>query len=61
MLAKFSDEDADEVMNEVQEMCRVDSYWLDGPEVDSSDNQGGAKEGWEVMYVRLRGLAVLRE
>jgi hypothetical protein len=58
MLTGFNDKDADDIMEEVQEMCRVDSYWRD--EEDGEAGEGGkAKEGWQVMYVRLRGVAVL--
>lgn len=52
MLSVFSDEEADAMMGQVQEICRVDNYWSDGE---------GGNAGWEVMYVRLRGLAVLQE
>jgi hypothetical protein len=55
-LAAFAEEDADDILNEVQEVCRPDAYWND--ERPGMGSEGGAgKEGWEIMYVRLRGTA----
>lgn len=54
----------DRLMDEVQEICRPDGYWNDshpGSGVPGSDvttpTSGEIKEGWEIMYVRLRGTA----
>ena len=61
----FSGLDADvqdRLMNEVQELCRPDSYWNDSHPGTGVPCPGGAsegaKDGWEIMYVRLRGTAV---
>ena len=52
----------DRLMNEVQELCRPDSYWNDSHPGTGVPGSGGASEGaqdgWEIMYVRLRGTAV---
>jgi len=52
----------DRLMDEVQELCRPDSYWNDshpGSGVTGPDTNiaADAKDGWEVAYVRLRGTA----
>jgi len=47
----------DEILNEVEDICRVDMYWNDGhPGMGEGDVKKG-EEGWELMYVRLRGVA----
>jgi hypothetical protein len=48
------------LMAEVEEICRPDCYWSDsnpgmGLKVDG--RVSGEDDGWEVMYVRLRGKA----
>jgi hypothetical protein len=59
----YSTEEQDRLLNEVQEICRPDNYWNDsypgsGAAGAGSEKSGGeAKEGWEIMYVRLRGTA----
>ncbi|KAK8865596.1 hypothetical protein IAR55_000740 [Kwoniella newhampshirensis] len=63
-LSSFSDQEADEIMDQVSEICRVDNYWSDenpGVGVTSQGQEkqvGKGQEGWEVMYVRLRGVAL---
>ncbi|WWC60636.1 uncharacterized protein I303_103210 [Kwoniella dejecticola CBS 10117] len=71
-LSTLSDEDAQSVLDEVVQICRVDNYWSDAhpgsginPRSDSESNdkdkdkdKGDMREGWEVMYVRLRGIAI---
>ncbi|WVR05582.1 hypothetical protein IAU60_002601 [Kwoniella sp. DSM 27419] len=71
-LSTFSDEEAKDIIDEVVDICRVDNYWSDecpgigvapAPAVPGSRRQDGdmtgeAKtDGWEVFYVRLRGVA----
>lgn len=59
-LAKFSDEEADEMMREVVETCRPDCYWCDDhPGVGAQPCAGTqpGNSGWVVHYVRLRGCA----
>jgi hypothetical protein len=58
-LSSYSQKDADEIMLEVSDLARPDAYWC------SAAPGSGAKvplapsdeEGWEIMYVRLRGTA----
>jgi hypothetical protein len=49
----------DEITKEVEDVCRVDMYWNDAypgmGEGESAEEQG--EDGWEMMYVRLRGVA----
>lgn len=60
MLSGFDPAKTDQLVSNVVEMCRPAMYW-------STDNVGmGVKpvkedgeHGWEVMYVRLRGIATL--
>lgn len=55
--AAFSDNEANELMKEVQELCRPDAYWsveTPGRGMISTDSKS---DGWEIMYVRLRGMA----
>ncbi|THV01895.1 S-adenosyl-L-methionine-dependent methyltransferase [Dendrothele bispora CBS 962.96] len=47
-LKNLADEEAESVMGEVEDMCKVDLHYGDGKD-----------EGWEVMYVRLRFAAKL--
>jgi hypothetical protein len=49
----FDDETAEKYMEEVQEIVRPDCYWRD----DQDEGGEGRAEGWELMYVRLRGSA----
>lgn len=47
----------DEILKEVEDVSRVDMYWNDGhPGMGEGDVEKG-EEGWELMYVRLRGVA----
>jgi len=62
--ASFGDEDTEVSLSEVEEMCRPDAYWsLDNPGMGMKPDEGiGALQesstyGWEIMYVRLRGIA----
>jgi hypothetical protein len=60
---QFDTAEQDQLIHEVQEICRPDNYWNDaypGSGVASgSGREDGktAKDGWEIMYVRLRGSA----
>lgn len=65
-LTGLDDSTAEEIIEEVEEICRVDMYWNNahpGMGVTSSrtatgsDGSAEGQEGWEVMYVRLRGKA----
>ncbi|ODO12094.1 hypothetical protein I350_00880 [Cryptococcus amylolentus CBS 6273] len=59
-LSSFSDTDAATIMQEVAEIARVDNYWSvenPGMGVKGQEGQEAQEEGWEVMYVRLRGVA----
>ncbi|WVF70976.1 hypothetical protein IAT40_005772 [Kwoniella sp. CBS 6097] len=84
-LSSFDDPTADEILDDVVDICKVDNYWsVDVPgigveveverskEGDRNENrnvngarkdgaQGEKQEGWEVMYVRLRGSAIKPE
>jgi hypothetical protein len=49
---------ADEIIQNVEDMCRVDMYWsMDSPGMAVEKSTSGAEDGWEIMYVRLRGKA----
>ncbi|RXK37359.1 hypothetical protein M231_05346 [Tremella mesenterica] len=67
----LSESEAVKLMEEIQEDCRVDCYWsssspgigiksdvLTEGEIKEKQEKGEKKEGWEIMYVRLRGLLV---
>ncbi|EIW73104.1 hypothetical protein TREMEDRAFT_26852 [Tremella mesenterica DSM 1558] len=57
----LSESEAVKLMEEIQEDCRVDCYWSSsspGIGIKSDQEKGEKKEGWEIMYVRLRGLLV---
>ncbi|WVQ85734.1 hypothetical protein IAT38_007901 [Cryptococcus sp. DSM 104549] len=56
-LSTFSDEDAAAIMHETAELSRVDAYWSDENVGMGVPGKAGGEEGWEVMYVRLRGVA----
>lgn len=60
-MASYSQQEADVMMGEVSEMTHPDSFWSDaapGSAVLSGQLGGeGYKSGWEIMYVRLRGVA----
>lgn len=50
---------ADKILEKVEEECRVDMYWnMDSPGMAVEKAGGGVEDGWEIMYVRLRGKAV---
>ncbi|ORX35448.1 S-adenosyl-L-methionine-dependent methyltransferase [Kockovaella imperatae] len=68
--ASFSKTEADELLEQVQDICRPSCYWkLDSPgQGRAKDEQAaisagagergwGKTEGWSLMYIRLRGLA----
>lgn len=63
-MAKFSQSEADTMMEEVSELTRPDAYWCDAapgsgilaPQACGED----CASGWEMMYVRLRGTAFKR-
>lgn len=55
-LSAFSDAEAEEIMREVEEACAPDCRY---GEVD--EKTGEVRERWEVMYVRLRFVAVLKK
>lgn len=57
--AKFCDEEANEMMQEVVETCRPDCYWCDSnPGIGAKpDADAPGDDGWVVHYVRLRGHA----
>ena len=59
--ADFSDEEADEFMGIVQEMTRVDHYWSEAsPGMGRASVEGFEQiDGWEMMYVRIRGVATV--
>jgi hypothetical protein len=47
------------MMEETAEICRPDAYWCStAPGAGRKlDDDRPAEEGWEVMYVRIRGVA----
>ena len=68
--SSFSDEVAEQYMREIVGIAKIDTYWSDD-DLPAPGRSGGvegidkgkgqvahAKEGWNIMYVRLRGLAV---
>ncbi|KAL7423583.1 hypothetical protein Q5752_001163 [Cryptotrichosporon argae] len=57
-LAGFDAAKQDALIDEIVEMARIDNFWTDAsPGAGLRPAVAGAKEGWEVMYVRLRGTA----
>ena len=60
---QFDTDEQDRLIDEVQEMCRPDNYWNDSypglgvSSEASKESNAAAKDGWEIMYVRLRGTA----
>ncbi|TXT04927.1 hypothetical protein VHUM_04010 [Vanrija humicola] len=59
-LAGLPSSEADALMQEVADICRPDSYWNDAAPGDATNAANTAgKDGWEIMYVRLRGIATL--
>lgn len=62
-LAGLDDTAADEIMKEVEDLCKVDMYWsMSHPGMGVTQRHTGdevtQEDGWELMYVRLRGKAV---
>lgn len=59
--AQFDAEEQERLMYRVQEIARVDNYWNNstpGSGVKGAQGVvGKGEEGWEIMYVRLRGTA----
>ncbi|ORY32189.1 S-adenosyl-L-methionine-dependent methyltransferase [Naematelia encephala] len=58
-LAEYDDEQAQRLLIEVADICRPDAFWSDdnpGEGVVAAEAGSGA-QGWQVMYVRLRGVA----
>ncbi|WVW80478.1 hypothetical protein I302_102460 [Kwoniella bestiolae CBS 10118] len=63
-LSTLSDEQANQVLDDVVERCRVDNYWSThnpGIGIEPTSSSSGGEEGWEVMYIRLRGWATKPE
>jgi len=60
--ASWNEEEAQKLMEEAAEICRPDNYWCNAePGTGRKQPEGGvADEGWEIMYVRLRGTAVAK-
>ncbi|KAL0252968.1 hypothetical protein I308_102362 [Cryptococcus tetragattii IND107] len=57
-LSSFDDNEAKSIMKEVVEICRVDNYWSEeNPGMGIKGPDEGGESGWEVLYVRLRGVA----
>jgi hypothetical protein len=56
-LSALEEKEADAILDEVQEACRPDAYWNDASPGMGSQKGASGKEGWEIMYVRLRGTA----
>ncbi|WWD18228.1 hypothetical protein CI109_102678 [Kwoniella shandongensis] len=59
-LSSFSDDEANKLISQVEELCRIDNYWSEenpGAGIAPSETPKKGEEGWEVMYVRLRGVA----
>lgn len=58
--AQFDTEDADRALDEVVEICRPDCFWSDARPGDSvgEEPSPGYAQGWQIMYVRLRGVAI---
>ena len=58
---QFDKEEQDRLIHEVQEICRPDNYWNDSYPGSGASGRSSAddaaKDGWEIMYVRLRGTA----
>ena len=68
-LHSFPKAEQDEILQQVQDLCRPGCYWNDkyvghGRKADedaavaSGEREWGKTEGWSLMYVRLRGLAI---
>ncbi|KAK4684004.1 hypothetical protein P7C73_g6201, partial [Tremellales sp. Uapishka_1] len=54
---QFDDGKAAQLLNEVQEYCRPSSYWSTANPGCGTKGAEGGEDGWEIMYVRLRGVA----
>ncbi|BEI82382.1 hypothetical protein CcaverHIS002_0302500 [Cutaneotrichosporon cavernicola] len=58
----FNQTEADKMMDEVSEMTRPDAFWCDSAPgagiLADSPCAEACPSGWEIMYVRLRGIAV---
>lgn len=59
--AKWKDDEAEQMMKETADICRPDTYWSSASPGSGSKPRTGSdyKEGWEIMYVRLRGVATV--
>ena len=60
--ASYDEQEQNRLMDQVQELCRVDNFWTNatpGMGTVSEGKQG--EEGWEIMYVRIGGLALKSE
>lgn len=57
--ASWDDEEAQKMMEEVAEICRPDAYWCSATpgEGRKPTTEAAYNEGWELMYVRIRGQA----
>ncbi|WVO13035.1 hypothetical protein L204_100644 [Cryptococcus depauperatus] len=57
LLSTFSDQEAEKIMDEVVDMCRIDNYWSTSNPWMGVKSETMKEDGWEIMYVRLRGTA----
>lgn len=58
-LSAYTQAEADTMMKEVAEICRPDAYWctaMPGAGEKPPASATSYEEGWEVMYVRIRGV-----
>lgn len=64
-LADIDETTSESIMKDVEDLCKVDMYWSTshpgmGVATDSGAQKKPEEEGWELMYVRLRGKAIWR-
>ena len=67
-LTDFSKSEQDDILHQVQDICRPALYWnasrlamgrkAEEQAAARGERGWGKTEGWSVMYVRLRGLAI---
>lgn len=57
----YSEQEAEQLIKEIEDICRPDAYWsLENPGMglkQENEDQSLSPHGWEIMYVRLRGVA----
>jgi len=61
-LAHMPIDEQDSILDEVAEICRIDCFWsMDNPGmgVAPPGQTANDEQGWEIMYVRLRGVAYI--